>query len=265
MKNTLLISILFLPLCSSAQPDTFTYSFKNFTIHHDYRVEDIYSRLIQSESYNVIQSFSKTLTFVSSRRRGDMIEWINPYYYYLAVEFDRATNVIKKLVLSGADYPYNNPYRIDLSFTDVLVTEKGQNFIGELRKEGLRTLKYKGNSYGPFRDVWISVSDSTLEEQSDTSIFSFALSKQQLLAVPSLDYICRLKIYPNPVNNILHLSFLKIDKVTSLTISDILGRVLQFHNISEQNQGELDIYVSSLTSGLYWIQYGACKEKFVKY
>ena len=70
-----------------------------------------------------------------------------------------------------------------------------------------------------------------------------------------------LKIYPNPTNEILHVECLTTNENMEIKMYDILGNVIQQ---SEMKNQKCVFDVSALPTGLYFIQVGNNKTKFIK-
>jgi len=71
-----------------------------------------------------------------------------------------------------------------------------------------------------------------------------------------------IRIFPNPVENELHIDFPSYENLESLTITDLSGRTVLKQNITAKQNNVID--VSHLPSGLYIIKSGNNREKFIK-
>ena len=64
-------------------------------------------------------------------------------------------------------------------------------------------------------------------------------------------------IYPNPTNTLIHFFLLNSE---NLTITDVFGKVV----LQKKVKGEVELDVSSLTAGIYFIRAGNAVRKFIK-
>lgn len=83
------------------------------------------------------------------------------------------------------------------------------------------------------------------------------------ISTPIKTYLLNnLNIFPNPANTTLRVSGLKISERTDVAVLDITGRVI----FSEQsvNASFVDIDISKLTSGKYWVKIGEQTGSFIK-
>ena len=73
----------------------------------------------------------------------------------------------------------------------------------------------------------------------------------------------QLKLYPNPVADVLHISLTNKVKIEQVKIIDFKGR-----NVLFQTNGDLDVNVNQLATGSYFIRIrtnkGNCQQQFVK-
>ncbi|MFK7782960.1 T9SS type A sorting domain-containing protein, partial [Psychroserpens sp.] len=82
---------------------------------------------------------------------------------------------------------------------------------------------------------------------------------EELLSVSEFDFN-GFELYPNPANNLLNI---KLNNITNakLSIYDIQGKLVFKNSISEQ---ELELNVSDLQSGLYFVKLNTDTKEFVK-
>ena len=69
-----------------------------------------------------------------------------------------------------------------------------------------------------------------------------------------------LNIYPNPTTGIINLSFVKDYSSSKFEVVDLSGKVVLFGKVN--NKLELD--VSHLTKGIYYLKIGRTMSKFIK-
>ena len=82
------------------------------------------------------------------------------------------------------------------------------------------------------------------------------ISFQPAVSAKNLDAVSGLKAYPNPVNNVLNLTFNSdIQTVSNIEVMDITGKVL-LHSTKTVNHGnnQLVINTKSLNNGLYFVR-----------
>jgi len=74
------------------------------------------------------------------------------------------------------------------------------------------------------------------------------------------EIIDKLNIYPNPTTGIINLSFVKDYSLSKFEVVDLSGKVVLFGKVN--NKLELD--VSHLTKGIYYLKIGRTMSKFIK-
>lgn len=95
-------------------------------------------------------------------------------------------------------------------------------------------------------DYWIiKFCDTT----STTSINQIANSQIQI------------SIYPNPANSILNVS---VNNKENILITNLLGEIVLQKNFSSNTKGKIEVDVSFLSVGIYFIKVGNKVSKFVK-
>jgi len=105
----------------------------------------------------------------------------------------------------------------------------------------------------------VNLPDTVIAFQS-ISVVSYDFC--QLLSVGDVsEYSNNLKVYPNPANAILELSF---DKTKSISIINVLGEILFKKNINSMSSNKLEIDISLLPSGIYFVKTDSELKKFIK-
>lgn len=71
-----------------------------------------------------------------------------------------------------------------------------------------------------------------------------------------------LRIYPNPVKDVLHIDILFSEKTGYLTITNLSGHMVESYNCESLQTAIID--VAHLPKGLYVVRFGECRKKFIK-
>lgn len=178
---------------------------------------------------------------------------------------------------------YTPPYFTDtVDFADTLQvlisTDCGQTYQSIYKKGGADLATADAPIYNPLNvaDCFFDPIDSTdwRKERIDLSQFSTAtevlvkfsyisslggsinvdnitFDDASVISNPEEKELVRFEMYPNPAQDLLHLSY-DAEKINKVTIIDLNGRVVLVKELNENNSLELD--VSSFDRGLYLVK-----------
>lgn len=73
------------------------------------------------------------------------------------------------------------------------------------------------------------------------------------------------KVYPNPNSGMFNVSISSSDvKIQTLTLSDILGNVVWQENVSDRNNHEIDVDVTGMPPGIYFLNINTTERTFTR-
>ncbi|MGH2665396.1 T9SS type A sorting domain-containing protein [Flavobacterium sp.] len=204
---------------------------------------------------------------------------IGDYVHYM-IRFENtgsasATNIVVKDVVDAAKYDVNSIVPIQGSHSFVTKVSEGNKieFIFEninlpfddANNDGYVSFKIKtkstliaGDTFSKNANIYFDYNFPIVTNTATTTI-------QQVLNVQDFEFSNYVKLYPNPVHNILTIDVKETIKITSISIYNTLGQlVLVIPNA--QNTKAID--VSALTLGNYFIKInsdkGISNTKFIK-
>jgi hypothetical protein len=109
----------------------------------------------------------------------------------------------------------------------------------------------------------------SLKVAEQTSLVARFESKTTAIRDDLLVHSPKLKIYPNPVKEILWIDFSSLKEVTAISVVNIIGQRVRMINIGQEGLSKISINLSGLNPGVYFINAlqsdGHCSERFVKY
>jgi hypothetical protein len=109
----------------------------------------------------------------------------------------------------------------------------------------------------------------SLSVTEQTSLIARFESKTTAIRNDLLVLSPKLKIYPNPVKDVLWVDFSSLEDVTAVSVITISGQRVRMISTGQEVLKQISIDVSGLNAGVYFIHAlqvnGYCSERFVKY
>jgi hypothetical protein len=274
---------LFLLLCAGAdaqtKQDEFIFRVDNFPARHDWNYatdpNETGHLTYSSGSEYFLLSDSHDDLFLDSlvEVSGDTIEyrshWSLDPIKHLTVVFDPAPKRIRSLeyyVDSNVYGETNQTYYIHIENVDVVETPftfectlKGNDILAHNFLDSNRHYLFTQSGGQSWEDI-----GKTRDTVLSSSEVYFSLPKPHLLSVSRGNDLARgqLLLYPQPARNRLYvISSIEL-RPSSIIISDMLGRPVPTISIKGDIK-DLEIDITSLSPGIYWLRAGGEMLKFV--
>ena len=247
------------------------------TIYYSNEVEtspDVYSTDIYSLNAT-LSSPAPTLTYANIGLNDVSVDDIEAYNNVLYISSGGVEKIIKFDLSAGSPVPVDYLDTIDLNFNKgIFITSTGYLYVtnaSEIEKIDLNnvsaTLDYVGNQttyqdtfngipyLANFRDVVLigNTLYMTLEEQGRVLKITNAA-----LGISTFSEE-KIKMFPNPTNSILNLSFSNDVNIDKILVIDVAGKI-----VLQQDQNLAQINVEKLAKGIYTIEIYSQNEKLTR-
>ncbi|MCC7331636.1 MAG: N-acetylmuramoyl-L-alanine amidase [Flavobacteriales bacterium] len=137
---------------------------------------------------------------------------------------------------------------------------RGNSQLITVGNDTLSDIRFEGTPAGKVKSIVIDNAKnvSTISEHLVDVGWTTAIQKQNEIEM--------LKIYPNPVSDVLFVELSSIQTIKNCTIRDANGKIISTPNVSARNKIQVD--VSKLPSGIYFLEIefenSIHKEQFIK-